>query len=308
MSVIYITGASGVLGAEAVVHMLQEPGATIRAVSRRPCPLIPADHIAQCIVPSVFDAGWYDPDHADATILHCAGLSDPRKDFTSFASLAQDDILPHVAMIETLLERGWRGRLIYLSSGGAIYGNPQVLPIAETHPTSPISLYGLHKLCIERALEHLARNRGFELVILRVSNPYGGHLAKPTQGVIPILVRAYVTGSPFQIIGDGTAQRDYIDIRDFCRAISLSVSLPMTDPVLILNIGSGIGVALNDLIALIGKTLGLTLRTHHVRAVHDVQSNVLCCRRAREVLGWQAKIPLQEGLDRYLATILSAAQ
>jgi UDP-glucose 4-epimerase len=305
---IYITGASGVLGAECVSYFLQDPRATVHAVSRRPCPLLPATHAAQRVVASVFEGGWYDPAHADATIVHCAGLSDPRKEYASFATLAQDDILPHVAMVEALLERGWRGKLIYMSSGGAIYGNPQVLPIPETHPTSPISLYGLHKLCIERALEHLARSRGFELVILRVSNPYGGRLAKRNQGVIPILVRAYATGSLFQIIGDGTAQRDYIDMRDFCHAVGLCIGLKMTDPVLTLNIGSGTGITLNDLIRQIGQRLGQTLRTQHVRAVHDVQSNVLCCDRARDVLGWQARISLQDGLDRYLTTVLSTAE
>jgi UDP-glucose 4-epimerase len=306
MTQIYITGASGVLGAEFALHFLQSAEYGVHAVARRACPLLSTDHPAQRVVTSVFDAQWYDPRHQDATVLHCAGLSDPRKEYASFATLAQDDILPHVAMVEALLDRGWRGRLIYLSSGGAIYGNPQSLPIPETHPTSPISLYGLHKLCIERALEHLARSRGFELIILRVSNPYGARLAKLNQGVIPILVRAYVTGSLFQILGDGTAQRDYIEISDLCRATSLCVGLRMTDPVLTLNIGSGTGVALNDLIRQIGKTLGRSLRTQHIRAVHDVQSNVLCCHRARDVLGWQAQITLRDGLDRYLSTTLVA--
>jgi UDP-glucose 4-epimerase len=179
--------------------------------------------------------------------------------------------------------------------------------MSESHPTSPISFYGLHKLCIERALEHLARSRGFELVILRVSNPYGTSLAKLNQGVIPILVRAYMTNSLFQIIGDGTAQRDYIEITDLCRAVALCVSHPMTDPVVTLNIGSGTGVALNDLIAMIGKTLNRSLRKRHIPAVHDVQSNILCCDRVREVLGWQTRIGLHEGLDRYLKRTLASA-
>lgn len=230
-------------------------------------------------------------------------MSNPRLEFQSFSTLAQDHILPHVAMVEALLARGWRGRLIYFSSGGTVYGNALQLPISETHPTSPVSFYGLHKLCIERALEHLARARGFELIILRVSNPYGGALAKPNQGVIPILVDAFLNNRPFQIIGDGSAKRDYLEISDLCRAIEFCIRHRLDDPVLTLNIGSGEGTTLTSLITLIGKLLNRNLCTRHVASVHDVQSNVLCPRRAQEVLGWRAKVALPDGVDRYLARL-----
>jgi UDP-glucose 4-epimerase len=297
---VYITGASGVLGSELALHFLGQPHHRVMAVSRRPCPLFSPADPAQITVIDPFDAAWFMPQQVDAVIIHCAGLSDPRQEFDSFATLARDHILPHVAMLEALLARGWKGRLIYFSSGGAVYGNTLQLPIPETHPTSPISLYGLHKLCLERAFEHLARTRGFELIILRVANPYGALVTKPNQGVIPILFKAYLTGSLFNIIGDGTAARDYLEISDLCRAVSLCVSHRMQEPILTLNIGSGEGVALNALIALIGGTLNRQLRTRHLPAVYDVQTNILCRQRAHEVLGWAPVIPLSAGLQRYM--------
>lgn len=303
MTDLYVTGASGVLGAEIALHFAKQDNIRVKAVSRRPCPLLPLHHPAQSLTQAVFDAGWFDPDHSAATIVHCAGMSNPRLEFQSFSTLAQDHILPHVAMVEALLARGWRGRLIYFSSGGTVYGNALQLPISETHPTSPVSFYGLHKLCIERALEHLARARGFELIILRVSNPYGGALAKPNQGVIPILVDAFLNNRPFQIIGDGSAKRDYLEISDLCRAIEFCIRHRLDDPVLTLNIGSGEGTTLTSLITLIGKLLNRNLCTRHVASVHDVQSNVLCPRRAQEVLGWRAKVALPDGVDRYLARL-----
>ncbi|MDX5402112.1 MAG: NAD-dependent epimerase/dehydratase family protein [Rhodobacterales bacterium] len=301
MTDVYITGASGVIGSELTLHFLAQQDHRVGAVSRRPCPLLPPSHPAQITVANPFDATWFSPRRADATIIHCAGLSDPRQEFDSFATLARDHILPHVAMVEALLDRGWKGRLIYFSSGGAVYGNTLQLPIPETHPTSPISFYGLHKLCLERALEHLARSRGFELIILRVANPYGAAVSKLTQGVIPILFRAYQTGSLFNIIGDGTAQRDYLEVTDLCHAVSLCLAHRMQEPTLTLNIGSGEGTALNALIAMIGGILNRKLRTRHLEAVHDVQSNILCRQRAHEVLGWQPLVPLSVGLQRYLA-------
>lgn len=301
MTDVYVTGASGVLGSELTRHFLDQHNLRVSAVSRRPCPLLSPTHAAQSVVADPFAATWFSPRRMDATIIHCAGLADPRQEFDSFATLARDHILPHVAMIEALLDSGWKGRLIYFSSGGAVYGNTLQLPIPETHPTSPISFYGLHKLCLERALEHLARTRGFELIILRVANPYGAVVSKLNQGVIPILFRAYLTGSLFSIIGDGTAQRDYLEISDLCRAVSLCVNHRMQEQVLTLNLGSGEGVALNDLIAMIGGILNRRLRTRHLPAIHDVQSNVLCRQRARDVLGWQPQVPLSVGLQRYVA-------
>lgn len=301
MKDVFITGASGVLGSELTRHFLDKSSFRVGAISRRPCPLLPLDHPAQITVNSPFDADWLSADSTHATIVHCAGLSDPRQNFDSFSTLAQHHIMPHIAMVEALLARGWKGRLIYISSGGAVYGNTQQLPIPETHPTSPISFYGLHKLCLERALEHLARIRGFELIILRVANPYGATVTKLNQGVIPILFRAYLTDSLFNIIGDGSAQRDYLEISDLCRAVSLCVTHRMQDPTLTLNIGSGAGVALTELITMIGGNLNRRLRTRHIKAVHDVHSNILCRRRAREVLGWQPQVALTEGLHRYVA-------
>lgn len=303
MTDLYVTGASGVLGAEIALHFTRQDTMRVKAVSRRPCPLLPLHHPAQVQTQAVYDAAWFDADHHAATIVHCAGMSDPRLEFQSFSTLAQEQILPHVTMVEALLARGWRGRLIYFSSGGTVYGNALHLPISETHPTSPVSFYGLHKLCIERALEHLARTRGFELIILRVSNPYGGALAKPNQGVIPILVDAFLKDQPFKILGDGSAQRDYLEITDLCRAVECCIRHRLDDPVLTLNIGSGEGTTLTALIKLIGGLLNRPLRTRHVPSVHDVQSNVLCPRRAWEVLGWRAAVTLPVGVDRYLARL-----
>lgn len=297
---IYITGASGVIGSELAAHFSQIPDYGTIAVSRRPCPTLPADHPSQKTVNTVFDADWLDANDSDATILHCAGLANPRIDFRNFAVLAQEHILPHIEMVETMLTKGWRGRLVFFSSGGAVYGNPLEMPIKETHPTSPLGLYGLHKLCLERALIQLAEERGFELVILRVSNPYGTMVSKPGQGVIPILINAFLNDQPFTIIGDGSAERDYIELSDLCAAVESVTNVAMSDPALVLNIGSGQRTSLNEIIRLLGGLLGSDLKTSFVASQNEVHSNVLCCDLARDLLGWQAKVSLQDGLKAML--------
>ena len=272
--------------------------AGVRAVSRRPCPTLAADHPAQFQVRAIFDGSWLAPDDTDAAILHCAGLSDPRATFRNFSVLAHEHILPHVEMVEALLARGWRGRLVFFSSGGTVYGDALQLPIPEDHPKAPISMYGLHKLILERALAQMAEDRGFDLVILRVSNPYGSMVSKPNQGVIPILIKAMLRDAEFQIIGDGHAERDYLEITDLIAAVRKVIAFGMREPVEIFNIGSGDRTSLLGLIAVLTRLTGHELSTVYSPSKIDVKSNVLDCSRAREMLGWEAKMPLEDGLAK----------
>lgn len=296
MKMFYVTGTSGMIGAEVARHFYRAAPGRLTTVSRRPCPLLPDTQPRQRDVRSIFDAEWYDNADSNSAIIHCAGLSDPRAEFSSFSVLAREHIVPHVEMIEALLARGWRGRLVYISSGGTIYGDVTRLPISEQVPPNPKSFYGLQKYCIERAYSHLAQTRGFELVLLRVSNPYGSLVVKSGQGVIPILINALRTGQQFSILGDGSAQRDYIEISDLCRAIELAATQTLADRVNVLNIGSGTGVSLNHLIATLAETVGATLNSVRVPAQYDVRSNVLDCAKAAEVLGWRPEISMEQGL------------
>ena len=300
MKKVYITGASGVLGAGFAEYFDRLPDYSPVAVSRRPCPLLPDGNKAQRQVSNIFDASWLDAGDTGATVLHCAGLSQPRAQFKNFDVLAREHILPHIAMVEAMLERGWRGRLIFLSSGGTVYGNPLEIPIPETHPTSPVSFYGLHKLRLERAFSHLVQTRGFELIILRVSNPYGSMVSKPDQGVIPILINAFLTGQTFRIIGDGEAVRDYIEVGALCRAVERAVRVGVGGRELVLNIGSGQATSLNRLIEILSGFLERPLATTSIVSENDVQSNVLDCTRARAVLDWRLEVPLEVGLTRFL--------
>jgi UDP-glucose 4-epimerase len=296
---IYITGASGVIGSELAAAFTDDGGAAgVRAVSRRPCPTIAADHLAQFQTSAIFDGSWFATDDTDATILHCAGLSDPRATFRNFGVLAHEHILPHVEMVEALLANGWRGRLVFFSSGGTVYGEALYLPIREDHPKDPISMYGLHKLILERALAQMAEDRGFELVILRVSNPYGSMVTKPNQGVIPILITAMLRDTEFQIIGDGHAERDYLEITDLIAAVRKVIASEMRKPVEIFNIGSGERTSILDLIAVLTRLTGHELRTVYSASKDDVKSNVLDCSRAQEMLGCEAKVSLEDGLAK----------
>ncbi len=305
MKSVYITGASGALGSAFAAHFAKLNGYRTVAVSRKHCPVPIGSSLVEQVVPTPFDANWLSENDENATLLHCAGLSDPRVRFSNFGEVLREHVLPHIDMVETLLSKGWIGRLVFISSGGTVYGDATQLPIPETHPTSPKSFYGLHKLCLERAFEQLSAERGFELVILRVSNPYGSMVTKPTQGVVPILINSIRYNETFHIIGEGTAERDYIEIGDLCTAVQRSVDTPLTKPFEVINIGTGVGVTLNKLIEIVSTCMGKAPIVEHVPAMDDVQSNVLCCRRAHNILDWQAKTPLEAGVMMYLDHLLS---
>lgn len=302
-SSVAVTGASGLLGAEFSRRLQASGRFAVTEVLRGPQPAEAGSSragVQQIRTARLFEGDWIAGLPSRTTVIHCAGLSNPRHPFGGFAEVLRDHVLPHLGMVEAMLARGWRGRMIYLSSGGAIYGEPQCLPISETHPLDPISFYGLQKLCIERGLDDLSRRHGFGLVVLRVSNPYGAARVKLGQGVIPLLIGALRRDQLFRIIGNGSALRDYIHIDDLWHALERVIDDPLPESRLTLNIGSGQGVSLNALIARLENLTGHRLRCAYEPARHDVASNVLDCSRARFRLGWSPRIPLWEGLQSTL--------
>lgn len=298
---IWVTGASGVLGGEIARYLAGRTTEPVKAVVRRETAGLQGPQIERVLHPNVFIPSWMDDARPDSVIIHCAGMSNPRATFQNVSEVMDQQVLPNIRMLEGLLKRGWRGRLIYLSSGGTVYGEPLQLPIPETHPCNPINDYGIQKLFVEQALSRLARTWGFELLILRVSNPYGSTASKPTQGVVPILFNAFQSQRRFEIFGDGSAVRDYLYVDDFNEAVECAVRCELSRPVEILNIGAGKGVSINQLIQLMGDMLGRQLDCVHRTEHTNVSSNVLDCRRARDILGWQASTSLEAGLDRSIA-------
>lgn len=305
-SEIFITGSSGVLGYDVLRHFHQTVDATVHGVSRRALAgpsSEPKDALPNLVVDDLFAADWLAEASRDATLVHLAGLANPRVTFENYATLSEQEIWPHIKMMETLLARGWRGHLVYISSGGAIYGDVDQLPIPETQTTRPKGYYALQKISIENALVFLANQYDFRLTILRVSNPYGSTALKQGQGVVPILLKAALKAETFTAIGTGEALRDYIHISDLCRAIEMvCMNLGDTDasPINIVNVGSGTGTSLNALIEMVTELTGRQLHVARSDPTFDVKSNVLDIALADQLLGWQPQVDIREGLKRML--------
>lgn len=190
-------------------------------------------------------------------------------------------------------------KIVFISSGGTIYGVPKNIPIAEDHTTEPICSYGISKLAIEKYLYLFYSQWGLDYVVLRLSNPYGV-LQNPhaKQGVIGVFLGAASEGKPINIFGDGETVRDYIYVTDAARALVKSAEYKAGpgDP-RVFNIGAGRGYSLNEIVAEIKKNIDRPVNVNYApgRSV-DVPSNVLDIKLATKHLDWNPEIELGAGL------------
>jgi UDP-glucose 4-epimerase len=191
-------------------------------------------------------------------------------------------------------------RIVFISSGGAVYGTPQRLPISETHPTDPICSYGIHKLAIEKYLHLFRTTYGLGSVTLRVSNIYGeSQDSHSGLGAIAHFTNSAVNGDPIEIWGDGTITRDYIHVDDVVMAVLKSVLY--RGPETVLNIGTGRGTSLNEIVGMIEAQLESRVRIVYRPARNfDVQDNLLDASRAARELSWSPTISLESGVDRMI--------
>ena len=189
-------------------------------------------------------------------------------------------------------------RIIFISSGGTVYGTPMYLPIDERHPTEPQVSYGITKLAIEKYLLMYERLHGIKSIILRVANPYGERQRMETaQGAVGVFIHRALNRMPIDIWGDGSVTRDYLYIGDVAEAFVKAVDY--SGPASVFNVSSGAGTSLNQLIDLLEDVLGMTITRHYLPGrAFDVPVSVLDNRLAFQEMGWKPDIPFRDGLVR----------
>jgi UDP-glucose 4-epimerase len=224
------------------------------------------------------------------TTVPGSSMKDPGYDVVS-------NVASTVKWLERLKEIELR-RIIYLSSGGTVYGVPEVVPITEDHPTNPISSYGITKLAIEKYTALYANRFGVDYRLIRPSNVYGpGQQLHQGQGVIGILAQCALNGEPLDVWGTGTAQRDYLFVDDLVEA--LLKLLVYQGPQNVFNVSSGTGHSVLDLIDVLNKEIDpLPQIVHRADRGFDVPINVLDSGRLRQETGWRAQVDFEAGVRR----------
>ena len=298
---VVVFGGSGFLG-QRLCKELVATGHRVRSVSRTGCPRgqaqswwadvdwISADLGTETSAPAIAGAD---------VIFHLASSTYPSTSNSDVVFDLESNLVGSVRMLKTAVEKRVR-RVIFISSGGTVYGVPQQNPIPETHPTNPICSYGIQKLAIEKYLYLFRALQDLDSVVLRVSNIYGEfqNLERPLGAVSHFSHRA-VEGKPIEIWGDGTIRRDYIHIDDVVSALLGAMSYSGQDH--IFNIGSGQSVSLNELLDFIRRRVEREIVVAYKPArSFDVKENVLDITRAAKELGWKPSIDLETGLDRII--------
>jgi UDP-glucose 4-epimerase len=237
-------------------------------------------------------------------LFHLASSTYPSTSNVDSAFDLESNLVGCVRMLKAAVECGIK-RVIFVSSGGTVYGVPLQNPIPESHPTDPICSYGIHKLAVEKYLYMYRRIYGLSSIVLRVSNMYGElqNLDRPL-GAVSHFVHRAVTGSPIEVWGDGTTRRDYVYVDDVVTALLKASSYEGSEH--IFNIGSGRSISLNELIELVLKRVdGKVLVNHLPARSFDIPENRLDISRAAKELGWTPAISLEIGVDRLIASAIS---
>lgn len=191
-------------------------------------------------------------------------------------------------------------KLIFISSGGTVYGEATSDTVSELHETNPICSYGIHKLTIEKYLYYYHVKYGLDYQIIRLSNPYGkGQDGKKGQGIIPIFANHLKEKEPIQVFGDGNIVRDYIHINDVVNALVKFVSYKGNER--IFNLGTGRGTSILEIIETLQVCSGIEATIEFIpnRSI-DVKRNVLDITKIRKEIDWNPEISLEEGIKDYL--------
>lgn len=288
---VVVIGGNGFIGRRAVERLV-ESGHEVDVVGRRRVD-DPVDGV-RYHERDAATIGSHDPllDDVMAVVFAATGMlpaasnHDPVGD--AIASLT-----PLLHLLEALRSRPGTA-LVFLSSGGTVYGRPKALPLAESHTTEPLTSYGIMKLAAEKYIGMYGALYGVRSRILRIANAYGP--CQPVgrhQGVVGEFIQAHLEGRPIRVFGTGAAVRDYIHVDDVARAIELAVGVDLPP---LMNVGSGVGHSVSDLIQLLAAVSGRTPNVEHVASrPFDLDAVVLDVSMFRS-LQFQPPIPLEEGL------------
>jgi UDP-glucose 4-epimerase len=228
-------------------------------------------------------------------VVHLISATLPKSSNDDPVFDVQSNLIGSIKLLEATRLAGIL-RVVFISSGGSIYGTPQSLPIDESHPTEPRVSYGITKLAIEKYLLIYQQLHGIKVTVLRVTNPYGVR-QRPgaAQGAVAAFMYKALHGQPIEIWGDGSVVRDYVYISDVAEAFGRAVSYDGKES--IFNISTGVGTSLNQLVSSLEKVLQKNLtKLFFPGRPFDVPVSLVDSSLAAKELGWKPQISLDDGL------------
>lgn len=292
---ILLVGGGGFLG-QSLARMLLNKGYSVSRIDTRPMhPMGGQDHI---FVGDISDQKFAEPLLRDCdTLVHLASGTTPSTSATSPFMEAESNIGPTLRLLESAQQTELK-HLIFISSGGTVYGDPARLPAHESDPLAPHSYHAAGKVALESFLHAYRHLSGKVVTILRPSNLYGPEQAlRSGFGVIRTMLEHARTGQPIPIWGDGENVRDYLYIDDMVSACCKLIERGCDNE--IFNVGAGIGTSINQLHQIIEQIAGCAIPVQHLPARSlDVRAITLDTSKLALTTGWSPTIVLEEGVRR----------
>jgi UDP-glucose 4-epimerase len=228
-------------------------------------------------------------------VCHQAARANVRESFEKPLLYAEVNVVGSLNVLECCRKFGVK-KVLYASTGGAVYGPPRELPVSEGHAINPLDPYGASKHHVEHYLHLYRQNFGIAYTVLRYPNVYG-----PRQnpfgeaGVVAIFARMMLNGALPTINGSGEQERDFINALDIAQANLLALDKGDGE---IMNLGSGEGVSVNTIFSVLADLTGFEQEPVYGPAkTGEVYKIFLNADRARTILGWNPKIELRQGLE-----------
>lgn len=234
-------------------------------------------------------------------IYHLAWSTKPASANLAPLDDLQQNVLAGVNFLDVLVKQDNVPRVVFASSGGAVYGDVDILPVSEEYPTKPIGAYGISKLTFEYYLQLYNQLHGLDYLIFRPANPYGpNYNSDNSQGAIGVFLRKLMKKEMIEIWGDGGVIRDYLYIDDLVSGFMTAIDYnPGKQGRRIFNLGSGIGVSLKELIYKLEEISGVKADVEYLPSRgFDVKEIVLSGDNAYSTLGWKCGINLEEGIRK----------
>lgn len=230
------------------------------------------------------------------TIIHLASSTTPGSSSRQPALEADKNIAPTLRFID-ILQSYKHFHMIFVSSGGTLYGNPESSPVDETHPLNPLSFHGAGKVAIETFLRSFSTFPEKSTTIVRPSNVYGpGQPLRSGFGVIRTMLEHVRRGTVMEIWGDGTSIRDFLYIEDMLAALIRLIDFPHDNNTY--NVGSGIGYSLKQLKEIIESVCGKKLHAiYRPGRKIDVKTIVLDSSRLIKNSKWHPTVSLEQGIE-----------
>ena len=238
-------------------------------------------------------------------VNHHAAQIDVRVSVADPAADAELNVVAALRLFRAMIDDGVK-KIVFASSGGAAYGEPQYTPQDEQHPVNPLSPYGCAKLAIDQYLGFFRSVHGVKAVSLRYGNVYGPRQRKDGEaGVIAIFAGALLDGQTPRINGTGEQTRDYVLVEDVVRANMAASELDLDG---IFNVGTGVETSVNQLYAAITRALGIDRNAEYGPAKAGEQlRSVLDGSRLRKTASLPEPVPLDQGLRRTVAWLRNRA-